>query len=183
MKVFAFSGSLRTGSWNTKLLQLVVPLLRARGVEVDEWNFRAANIPVYDPDVHDTQPPPSLTDARERVRAAQGLLVVSPEYNNSIPGSLKNLIDFLSRPPQTHPFRGKYVAQLGATPGGFGTILGQAALRQVFNALQCTVHPGHFVVSSAPAAFDDEGQLKEEKRRAEFEKFINGYVDALARVA
>ncbi|HEY0883450.1 MAG TPA: NADPH-dependent FMN reductase, partial [Archangium sp.] len=99
MKVFAFSGSLRTGSFNTTLLNLAVPLLREKGVEVDLWDFRAAQVPIYDPDTSDMNPPASLVDAKARIRAANGLLVVTPEYNRGLPGALKNLFDFLSRPP------------------------------------------------------------------------------------
>ncbi len=173
------SGSLRTGSWNTKLLNLAVPLLRAKGVEVDVFDFRAANVPVYDPDTSDTNYPPQVADAKERIRAADGFLLVSPEYNNGIPGGLKNFIDFISRPPKEQPFRGKVTAHLGATPGGFGTLYSQAQVRQVINSLGAWSLPGHFVVSSAGAAFDDAGQLKDPARAAELEKFIARYVEAL----
>lgn len=178
-RVFAFSGSLRTGSWNTKLLDLAVPVLRAKGVEVDVWNFRAANVPIYDPDTSDSNYPPALTDAKERIRAADGVLMVSPEYNNSMPGSLKNLIDFLSRPPREQPFRGKLVAHLGATPGGFGTLYSQAVGRQVMNALGAWSLPGHYVVSNAATAFADDGQLKEAARAKDLDTFLTRYADAL----
>ena len=174
------SGSLRTGSWNTTLLNLAVPLLRGKGVEVDVFDFRAAQVPVYDPDTSDTNYPPQVADAKERIRAADGFLLVSPEYNNGIPGGLKNFIDFISRPPKEQPFRGKIVAHLGATPGGFGTLYSQAQIRQVINALGAWSMPGHFVVSSAPAAFDDAGHLRDAARTAELDKFITRYVEALS---
>ncbi|PZR03640.1 MAG: NADPH-dependent oxidoreductase [Archangium gephyra] len=179
MKVFAMSGSLRTGSWNTKLLNLAVPLLREKGVEVDVFDFRAANVPVYDPDTSEQQYPAQVTDAKERIRAADGFLLVSPEYNNGIPGALKNFIDFVSRPPREQPWRGKVVAHLGATPGGFATLYAQAQIRQVFNSLAAWSLPGHFVISKAPEAFDDAGHLKDAARMAELDKFLSRYVEAL----
>lgn len=180
MKVFAMSGSLRTGSFNTKLLNLAVPLLKSKGVEVDVFDFRAAQVPVYDPDTSDTNYPAAVADAKERIRAANGVVLVSPEYNNGIPGGLKNFIDFVSRPPKEQPFRGKVFAHLGATPGGFGTLYSQAQVRQVVNSLGAWSMPGHFVVSSAGTAFDDAGQLKDAARAAELEKFIARYVEALS---
>lgn len=174
------SGSLRTGSWNTKLLNLAVPLLRAHNVEVDVFDFRAANVPIYDPDTSDTNYPPQVSDAKERIRAADGFLLVSPEYNNGIPGALKNFIDFVSRPPKDQPWRGKIVAHLGATPGGFATLYSQAQIRQVINSLGAWSMPGHFVISKAPEAFDEAGHLKEAARAAELEKFIGRYVESLS---
>lgn len=174
------SGSLRTGSFNTKLLNLAVPLLRGRGVEVDVFDFRGAHVPLYDPDTSDTDSPPQVRDAKERIRAADGLLLVSPEYNNGIPGALKNFIDFVSRPPKEQPFRGKVVAHLGATPGGFATLYSQAQLRQVIGSLGAWSLPGHFVISKAADAFDDAGHLKDAARAVELEKFLGRYVESLS---
>lgn len=182
-RVFAFSGSLRTGSWNTRLLDVAVPVLKSKGVEVDVWNFRAANVPIYDPDTSDTNYPPQVADAKERIRASHGVLIVSPEYNNSMPGALKNLIDFLSRPTKEQPFRGKLIAHLGATPGGFGTLYSQAVGRQVMNSLGAWSMPGHFVVSSAAAAFGDDGQLKDPARQKDLDGFLTRYAEALAQEA
>jgi multimeric flavodoxin WrbA len=122
MKVLAFSGSLRTGSVNERLLAVAVKGLVAKGVEVDVWNFKAATIPVYDPDTSDANPPAAMVDFKARLRASTGLLIACPEYNYSYPGSLKNLLDFASRPPAENPFKGRVSAQLGATPGPGGTL-------------------------------------------------------------
>lgn len=178
MKVLAFSGSLRTGSFNELLLSAAVKALREKGVEVDQWNFKAANVPVYDPDTHDTNPPGSMVDFKARVRAATGLLLVSPEYNYSIPGALKNLLDFASRPPKENPFREKVTAQLGATPGPGGTLQAQIMIRHVLAGLGCHTLPGSFTVSKAADALDANG-LKDEGQRKNLDTFLGRFVDEL----
>ena len=178
MKVFAFSGSLRTGSFNEQLLAVAVKGLREKGVEVDQWGFKAANIPIYDPDVHDTQPPAAMVDFKARVRSATGLLLVSPEYNYSIPGALKNLFDFASRPPAENPFRGKVTAQLGATPGPGGTLQAQIMIRHVLSGLGCHTLPGSFTISKAGEAFEAAG-LKEEGQRKTLDGFLSRFIDEL----
>jgi chromate reductase len=179
MKVFAFSGSLRTGSYNTKLLHVAAGLLREKGVEVDLWDFKAAKLPVYDPDVHDTDQPASLVDAKARIRAAPGMLVVTPEYNHGLPGGLKNLFDFLSRPPKDSPLRGKVVAHMGATPGGFGTVRAQTQLLALIDNFGMWAVPGEYMLSAADAAFDEQGGLKDEKRRADLSKYLDRFVAGL----
>lgn len=179
MNVLAFSGSLRTGSWNTKLITIAAAALRARGVSVDLWDFRAANVPIYDPDTSDANPWPAVLDLKERIRRAKGLVLSSPEYNYSMPGALKNLLDSVSRPPKDNPFRGKLVAQLGATPGPGGTLQGQIMLRHVISGLGALSFPGAFTLSRAAEAFDETGHLKDETQRANFEGFLDRYVAEL----
>lgn len=180
MNVVAFSGSLRTGSWNTKLVTEAVAALRERGVTVDLWDFRAANVPIYDPDTSEEHPAPCVVDFKRRVAAADGLLVSTPEYNYSIPGSLKNLIDAASRPPKDNPFRGKVVAQLGATPGPGGTLQVQIMLRHVFAGLMAHVVPGAFTLSRASEAFDEQGHLKDEAQRRQLGVFLERFVAELS---
>lgn len=182
MKVFAFSGSLRTGSFNTKLIDVAVPLLREKGVEVDLWDFRAAQVPLYDPDTSETNYPAALANAKARLKAAHGVLLSTPEYNHGLPGYLKNLVDFLTRPPKTSPFRGLVFAQLGATPGGFGTLHAQHQLRQLIDAVGGFNGPGHFVVSRAESAFTEEGALADEKKHAELSSYLDRFVDLLGKL-
>lgn len=179
MTVVAFSGSLRTGSWNTKLLAVAVEALKARGVTVDVWDFRAAQVPIYEPDTHEAAMPPQVLDLKERIRRAKGLVIASPEFNYSIPGALKNLLDFLSRPPKDNPFRGKLVAQLGATPGPGGTLQGQVMLRHVVSGLGAMSFPGAVTVSRAADAFDEASQLKDAAARANLDGFLDRYVAEL----
>lgn len=179
MKVLALSGSLRTGSFNTTLLNLAVPLLREKGVELELWDFRAAQVPIFDPDVHEQQPPASILDLKARIRGVTGLLVVTPEYNRGLPGSFKNLCDLVSRPPKESPFPGKVVTNMGATPGGFATMSARIQFRQLADALGMICLPGEFVVSQANTAFDEHGQLKDEKRRADLSRYLDRYVALL----
>ncbi len=179
MKVLALSGSLRTGSWNTKLLHAVLPPLRERGVTVDEWDFKAAKVPIYDPDVHEQNPAPSVIDFKARLKAAHGLLIVSPEFNYSIPGSLKNLLDAASRPPKENPFKGKLAAQMGATPGMKGTLQLQVMLRHVLVGLECLSLPGAFTLSNAPEQFDEKGGLKDPAQQKTLSAFLDKFVDEL----
>lgn len=178
MKVLAFSGSLRTGSWNERLLALAVKGLGARGVEVDAWSFKAANIPVYDPDTSDANPPAALVDFKARVRRATGLLIACPEYNYSYPGALKNLLDFASRPPAENPFKGRVTAQLGATNGPGGTLQAQAMLRHVLAGLGCHTLPGAFTVSRFTEAVGEQG-FTEARQQQHLDAFLDRFVDEL----
>lgn len=178
MHILAFSGSLRTGSFNTQLITFAAKLLKERGAEVDLWDFRAANVPVYDPDTSDTHPVASMVDFKARVARADGVLLSSPEYNYSIPGSLKNLFDYASRPPKDNPFRGKVAGQLGATPGPGGTLQGQVAIRHVLGyGLQTFTVPAQFTLSKANEAFDATGALKDEGQVKQLGAYLDRFVE------
>lgn len=178
MHILAFSGSLRTGSFNTALVTYASKLLTERGATVDLWDFKAANIPVYDPDHSDTHPVPAMVDFKARVRKADGVLIASPEYNYSLPGSLKNLVDYASRPPRDNPFRGKVAGQLGATPGHGGTLQGQVALRHVLGAgLQMFTVPSQYTLSRANEAFDTSGALKDEAQVKQLSAFLDRFLE------
>jgi len=179
MNVIAFSGSLRSGSWNTRLITEAVAGLTARGVTVDLWDFRAAKVPIYDPDTSDTSPAPQVLDFKARVAKSHGVLISAPEYNYSISGALKNLLDYTSRPPKDNPFRGKVVAQLGATPGPGGTLQGQIMLRHVMVGLMAHSLPGAFTISKAAEAFDEQGHLKDETQKKNLGALLDRFVDEL----
>src|SRR5437868_5870404 len=122
MKILGISGSLRKGSFNTMLLNAAVKLAPA-GTTIEVASIR--DIPLYDGDVESAGFPPAVQTLKDKVIAADALLIVTPEYNNSIPGVAKNAIDWLSRPPADVPrvFSGKPVGLIGATPGQGGTML------------------------------------------------------------
>jgi chromate reductase len=173
-RILAVAGSLRAGSYNRKLLALLVEQARAQGAEVDVVDLKALALPVYDGDIEAQGLPPAAVDLRERISKAQGLLISSPEYNASIPGGLKNAIDWASR-PSTSIFKGKWAALSGASPGMFGTVRMQPHLRQSLTHLGVNLLPDQFLVSHANEAFTEEGRLKDESRL----KSLEGLVSAL----
>src|SRR5690606_22731819 len=127
LRLIGVSGSLRRGSYNTALLRAAAEMLPD---EVDMTVGSIRGIPLYDADVEaDPGAPEAVTGLRDAIAQADGLLLVTPEYNNSIPGVFKNAIDWLSSPPKEadRAFLGKPVAIIGASSGGFGTILAQNA--------------------------------------------------------
>ncbi|PZP32837.1 MAG: NADPH-dependent FMN reductase [Roseateles depolymerans] len=176
MKLIALSGSLRRASLNTALLRAAAALA-PDGVALELHTLHG--IPLYDGDEEATQGiPAAVTTLREAIRAADGVLIATPEYNNSIPGVLKNGLDWLSRPSGegARLFGGKPVAVVGATPGGFGTILAQDAMLGVLRAFGCDCwFGGRLMVSGATAAFDAEGRLTDDKLIAQLRTYVAGF--------
>lgn len=158
-KILGIAGSLRRGSFNQKLLNVAVGLTPDE-VEIEVYSI--ADIPIYNQDLEESMPF-AVNEFKAKVREADGILLVTPEYNYSIPGVLKNAIDWGSRPYGQNAWEGKPVAIMGASIGGFGTVRAQMALRQtfVFLNMQAVIQPEVFV-SLAESAFDLEGDLKDE---------------------
>lgn len=165
-RILALAGSLRADSWNRKLLALAVREAERLGAEIDLVDLKVLALPVYDGDVEDHAFPPAARELKDRIAAAPGLLISSPEYNSSIPGGLKNAIDWASRPP-TNPFRGKVAALMGASDGRYGTIRMQPHLRQVLHTLGTMVIPTGALIARAQDEFDAQGNLKNENRQRE----------------
>ena len=159
--LIGLSGSLRRSSYNTALLRAASRLL-PDGFTLDLRTLDG--IPLYNEDVETASGIPAAVAAlKDALAGAQGLLIATPEYNNSIPGVLKNGIDWLTRPPQdiAKVFGGKPVALLGATPGNFGTLLSQTAWLPVLRTLGVKPHlGGRLMVSRAHETFDENGVLK-----------------------
>lgn len=157
MHVAAICGSLRRGSYNRLLLHAAIE--RApEGLTFEEVAIR--DFPPYDEDVAAEGFPEVVTAAKQRIQAADGLLLVTPEYNFGVPGVLKNAIDWLSRPYTDRTLRGKPIGVMGASTGWAGTVRAQMALRQTFTFLISPVFDGHTLhVSMAASAFDADGRL------------------------
>ena len=180
--IVGIAGSLRKGSLNAVLLRAAARSMPA-GSTLEQATI--AGIPLYDADVEATQGiPPLVAGLKDRVAAADGLLLVTPEYNNSMPGVLKNAIDWLSRPDADIPrvFGGKRVALIGASPGGFGTILSQNAWLPVLKTLGTEVWSGKkLLVSRARTVFDEAGNLTDAKVAEQLTAFLQGFVAFVAR--
>ncbi len=174
--ILGLSGSLRRGSFNTLLLRAAIEVQPA-GTTIDIGSIRG--IPLYDADVEAAEGiPAAVQELKARITAADGLLISTPEYNNSIPGVLKNAVDWLSRPNADIPrvFGGLPVAIIGATPGAGGTILSQAAWLPVLRTLGTAPwFGGRLIVSAAGKAFDQEGRLLDQTIRTRLETFVAGF--------
>lgn len=172
IKVLGLVGSLRKGSYNRGLMRAAVELLPdGMSLEVAE----IGDIPAYNGDVEEHGAPGSVVQLKERIRTADALLIATPEYNYSIPGVLKNAIDWASRPPQP-PFKGKPLAIMGASMGMFGSARAQYHLRQT--AVFLDMHPlnkPEVMVAMAHTKFDEKGRLVDEKTR----EFIRDLLIAL----
>ncbi|MFL5896247.1 MAG: NADPH-dependent FMN reductase, partial [Thermoleophilaceae bacterium] len=133
MRVLGVSGSLRRDSYNTKLLRAAGRLLEAEGAEFAIYD-RLKQIPPYDEEDDGERAPATVADFRDAIAGADAVIFATPEYNSSIPGQLKNAVDWASRPLATNVLRNKPVAVVGASTGMFGAVWAQAELRKVLGA-------------------------------------------------
>ncbi|HEX4389280.1 MAG TPA: NADPH-dependent FMN reductase [Steroidobacteraceae bacterium] len=176
IKVLGISGSLRRGSYNTALLRAATRLMPGDST-LEVTSIRG--IPLYDGDVEAQGIPASVSQLKEAVVAADGVLLVTPEYNNSIPGVFKNTIDWLSRPAADarRVFGGRRFAIIGASPGSYGTILSQNAWLSVLRTLGTQMwFGGRLQVARANNVFDESGTLKDASVEEQLKQFLAGYV-------
>jgi chromate reductase, NAD(P)H dehydrogenase (quinone) len=158
MRVLGISGSLRRDSYNAALLRAAAERL-PDGVELEVFE-RLAEIPAYDADLEESgETPDAVADLRERMRAADAVLVATPEYNSSIPGALKNALDWASRPAGESALMGTPAAVVGASTGMFGAVWAQAETRKVLGALGGRVLEREFPFPRAQDAYTD-GELR-----------------------
>lgn len=180
VRVLGIPGSLRRGSYNRGLLraaQEVAP----HGVRIELHELH--DIPLYDEDVRQHGTPEPVARLNAAITAADAVLIATPEYNWSIPGVLKNAIDWVSRPPASSPLRRKPVAVIGASSGLSGTIRAQLALRQVLFSLECYVLPKPDLwVREAGQLFDHEGRLTDQETRQRLHELLVALVDWTQRL-
>ena len=174
--IVGISGSLREGSYNTMLLRAAARLAPA-GTTIEEATIRG--IPLYDGDVEARDGvPAAVAELKRRIIAADGVLLVTPEYNNSIPGVFKNAIDWLSRPPAeiAEVFGGRPFGVIGASMGPGGTNLAQVAWLQVLRLLNAQLYLGARVaVATAQKVFDSSGEITDDKPREQLVKYLAGF--------
>jgi len=171
MRVLAISGSLRADSNNTSLLRALREGAPA-GIDVELWTG-LKEIPPYDADDDVVPGPPDVEAFRELIREVDAVIFATPEYNSSVPGALKNALDWASRPLATNSFRNKPVAVVSSSAGAFGGVWAAAELRKILGAMGSRVTDAELSVGHAAEKFDDQGRLVDEDVR-------QGLRDALA---
>ena len=177
--ILGMSGSLRQGSFNTALLHFVARSL-PEGARMEI--ARIDDLPLYNDDVRVTGYPPPAQRLREQVAAADVVLIVTPEYNYSIPGVLKNAIDWASRPPN-QPFESKPIGIMGASTGMLGSARAQYHLRQCFVFLNAPVMSRpEVMVAHARERFDEQGNLTDVSTQQHVVKFLRALVELSARM-
>jgi len=162
LTILGIAGSLRTASFNRGLLRAA-----QEGAPQDvsiEIYENLGQIPLYNQDVENRGDPPAVAELKEMIRAADALLIATPEYNYGVPGVLKNAVDWAARPPATTPLRHKPIAIMGASGGNFGTVRAQLSLRQTFLFIRSHVliEP-EVLVARARERFDESCTLKDEQ--------------------
>jgi chromate reductase, NAD(P)H dehydrogenase (quinone) len=177
MRVLAISGSLRAQSHNTRLLREAARLA-PESVELDLYEELKA-VPPFDED-DEERPAAAVERLRSAVAAADAVLFATPEYNSSVPGHLKNAVDWLSRPAATNVLRNKPVAVVGASTGMFGAVWAQAELRKVLAATGARVVAQELPVAHAHQRFDADGRLADAELRARLEDVLGELVAAAA---
>ncbi len=178
IRILGISGSLRARSFNTALLRAAQPLCPS---DVELQIATPHGIPLYDADLEQREGlPAAVAELKARVVACDGLLLATPEYNNSIPGVFKNVIDWLSRPPADIPrvFGGRRVAVMGTSPGNFGTILAQNGWLPVLRTLGTrTWTGGRLMIPHAQQVFGEDGQIVDEAIRVRLRDFLSGFAE------
>ena len=174
MKVLGISGSLRRGSHNTTLLRAAAELLPPP-VELEAFEGLKAVEP-YDEDDDRGRGPVGARRLREAIEAADALLIATPEYNASIPGQLKNAIDWASRPFKDTVLRNKPVAVIGASTSMFGAVWSQAELRKALGTAGARVIDEELPVAHADEAFTEGGRLADPELRERFEDLLDQLV-------
>ena len=177
VRFLVFSASLRRGSLNSQLAELAATCISANGGQVDVAAMRDFDAPSYDQDVqHEQGFPPGAEEFRRRLEACQGFVVAAPEYNASMPGALKNAIDWASRfAPQ--PFNERHGLLMSASPSMIGGNRGLWALRVPLEHLGARVYPDMFSLAQAHRAFTAEGRLADETLQQRFDTNIVNFLD------
>lgn len=172
MKILGVSGSLRRDSYNSKLLVSASELL-PDGIELELWDG-LKDVPPFDEDDEAGPAPAAVERMRSAIAGADAVLFATPEYNASVPGQLKNALDWVSRPMTTTPLRNKPVAVVGASKGAFGAVWAQAELRKVLATIGARVVDAELAVGHAHERCDEEGRLADEALREQLAGVLDG---------
>ena len=170
VKIVSFAGSLRTGSFNKKVLRIAEQAARTAGATVTTVDLRELNLPIYDGDDEQANGlPAAAVRFKQLLIDCDAMLIASPEYNSSISAALKNAIDWASRPAPGEPslvaFKGKVAALMSASTGALGGLRGLVHVRAILGNIGVIVLPEQQAIAKAGEAFDDGGRLKDAKQQ------------------
>lgn len=182
-KILAMAGSARKDSFNKKLIKIAAASARDAGAEVTLIDLADYRLPLYDGDLEAEQGlPQKASELKKLFREHDGFIFSSPEYNSSVSGVFKNVIDWISRPEKDDPFylcayKGKMAALLSASPGALGGLRGLVALRSLLENIYVMVLPDQITIANAAEAFDEKGEFKDPKQKKKvvdlMQKFIH----------
>ena len=175
MRILGISGSLRSASHNTALLRAVGELL-PDGIEIELYDG-LAELPHYNGDDDHDAPPAAVTALRDAIAGADAILIATPEYNASVPGVLKNAVDWASRPHRESALWGKTAAVIGASPGAYGALWAQADLRKALGTAGARVLDRDLPVARAAEAFDADGRLADPALAARLREHVGALVE------
>lgn len=186
-KILAFSGSLRTGSYNQMLVRIAAAGARSAGAEVTELDLRELPLPVYDANLEARDGlPDNAKRLKDLMKAHAGFLIASPENNSSVSAALKNAIDWASRPEPGEPtlvcFRDKVAVIMSASPGGLGGLRGLVHLRSILGNISVLMLPDQKAIPGAGDAFDGNGSLKDAKQQEAIENLGAKLATVLAKL-
>lgn len=177
LRILVFSASLRQESLNTRLARLVADAVERSGAVADLGSMREFDCPSYDGDVETSDGlPPGAQALRERIEASDAFVVVSPEYNGSMPGALKNVVDWVSR-VRPQPFNARHALLLSASPSMVGGNRSLWALRVPLEHLGVRVYPDMYSLAQAHTAFTEDGRLTDERRQSRLDDTVAGFLD------
>lgn len=177
LQFLVFSASLRSGSLNTRLAQLVVKIIESNGVKVDQASMHEFDAPSFDADAErESGLPPGAVEFRARLERADAFVIVSPEYNASMPGSLKNAIDWVSR-ASPQPFNERQGLLMSASPSMIGGNRGLWALRMPLEHLGARIYPQMFSLAQAHEAFTADGVIASDPLQKRFVALITDFID------
>ena len=178
MKILAFAASLRKGSVNGMLIKIASSIAKQQGHDVELIDFAEFDVPVYNGDIEESKGvPQGALKLKDKMEKADGVMISSPEYNYSIPGTLKNLIDWTSRIRPQQPFKERNMLVMSASPAMAGGVRGLWHLRVPLEGLGAFVYPEMFSLAIAHDAFDQEGTLKDKKLMSNLESNIKGFLE------
>lgn len=183
MKLFLFAASLRRGSYNKKLIRIVRDLVHEVHADhdVELCEFNEFPMPMYDADIESQYGvPEGVIKLAQKISEADAVIISSPEYNGSMPGTFKNAIDWVSRLNPV-PFHRKQICLIGASPGNLGGVRGNIHARAPFHTLGSYVYPDYFGLSRAHEGFTEKDQLKDPSQRDRLKKLIENFLDFAAR--